>query len=480
MIDVYCLQGKTSPGRGFNFPCLILNTDSWNDYGYVTLFHARWFTAFGKSTALGSTKILQRGTMDTSLRKHFNELSSAYCSLGQNLSYYEEIRALGTGLQQQILRALRDIVASPQIATAFEDEEGFKTSLLRYSEAEQAFRQGGKIVHRSPSATKQIIAFDYSTKHPRANVPHEVSLTFGDNKLLPCRIVAFIGKNATGKTWLLSQLASDISGDKKRRGNFQPHRPSFGRVIAVSYNALDRFRRPPRGEATFSYIYCGIYDRRGMVIPRPKLLARLGKSYVILQEKGIKSLWAKVLTEVFGKAFARSSRISLGSEEFDSSLNRLSSGQMILLAVLTEVLAKIERNSLILYDEPELHLHPNAISALMRGLATILDHFESFAIVATHSPLIIQQIPAAYVRVFTRIENQTFIRELSEESFGENLSVLTESVFQVNATQTTFLAWLKTLPESTSPTRILNSFSKGLSFNAKSQIRTFLAHRREE
>jgi predicted ATP-binding protein involved in virulence len=109
-----------------------------------------------------------------------------------------------------------------------------------------------------------------------------------------------------------------------------------------------------------------------------------------------------------------------------------------------------------------------------------LSTFDSFAIIATHSPLIIQQIPAAYVRVFTRIENQTLIRELTEESFGENLSVLSETVFQVNATESLFRWWLKSLPQNISEARISKAFSKGLSFDAKSVIRTVLASRRRE
>jgi ABC-type lipoprotein export system ATPase subunit len=480
MIEIYRVPRRTSPGRDLKFPCLVLEEDNWNDFGYLTLFHVRWFESSGKSIVLGDTKILQKGEVDTAVPKHFNELATKYCSLGQTIEYYEQIHDLGRVLQDQILKALRDIVAFPQIASAFEREEGFKTSLLRYSEAEQAFREGGKILRDSPLGKKEQISFSYSAKLESASVPHDVDLCFGDDELLPCRIVGFIGKNATGKTWLLSQLASDISGDQTRKGQFHPRRPAFGRVIAISYNALDRFRRPPRGQKTFSYQYCGIYDQQGRVIPRTGLLARISNSYKKLVKKDRKRSWERVLADVFDKHFATTCIECLETDTPGEPLNQLSSGQMILLTVLTELLASIAKNSLILYDEPELHLHPNAISSLIRSLARILSTFDSFAIIATHSPLIIQQIPAAYVRVFTRIENQTLIRELTEESFGENLSVLSETVFQVNATESLFRWWLKSLPQNISEARISKAFSKGLSFDAKSVIRTVLASRRRE
>jgi predicted ATPase len=480
MIDVYRVQRNGSPGRDAAFPCLVLEEDSWNDFGYFTLFHARWCKSFGHSMALGDTKILQKGETQTAIPQHFNALTAEFCSLGQTLSYYEEIHDLGSSLQEQILRALRDIVAHPQIANAFESEKGFQSSLLRTSEAEQAFREGAKILRESPLGRSERIEFSYSVKLKDASSPHQVTLGFGGHDLLPCRIVGFIGKNGTGKTWILSRLAADISGDEEREGRFQPGRPQFGRVIAVSYNALDKFRRPPKSDQRFSYKYCGIYDASGNVVPRSELLNRLALSYRELAEKRREQQWRRFLTNVFGKGFTANCTDALRTNEPVEGLDRLSSGQMIFVTVVTELLAAIDRNSLILYDEPELHLHPNAISSLMRSMANLLEAFDSYAIVATHSPLVIQQIPAAYVRVFTRVANQTFIGELSDESFGESLSVLTEDIFQVNTAETLFRSWLNAVPRRTSEKQILNAFTKGLSFRAKSVIRTVLAANRRK
>jgi AAA domain, putative AbiEii toxin, Type IV TA system len=477
MMNIYYRERRGSIPKDAEFPCLVLGGDSWNDYGYQTLFHALWCWSRTECIELGDTKILQRGNAVTEVKRHFHELSNHYCSLGQSFSYYEQIHELGRKISDPLLLALRDIVAHPHFAQAFQSDKGFQESLLRSSEAEKSFKEAGSILQDSPLTEKGEVKFTYTAKLKAASAPHQVQVRFGGSELLPNRIVAFIGKNATGKTWLLSRLASDISGDKRRIGKFKPDRPSFNRVIAISYSALDRFRRPPKGEKTFSYHYCGIYDNKGKVIPRTALLSRMSLSYDKLVEKERDKFWHELLSDVFDKPFADRCRRSFRSDEPSDDMKLLSSGQMILLLVFTEVLSAIERESLLLYDEPELHLHPNAISGLMQGITRVLNRFSSYAIVATHSPLIIQQIPSDYVRIFTRVNNQTFISILAVESFGENLSALTDEVFQVNASESIFQAWLRSVRGKASEDQILGVFTKPLSFNAKSLIRSFFEAR---
>ena len=84
---------------------------------------------------------------------------------------------------------------------------------------------------------------------------------------------------------------------------------------------------------------------------------------------------------------------------------------------------------MILFDEPETHLHPNAISQLMNTIYELVEEFESYCIVTTHSPLIIRELLSRNVYVFERHENIPSIRKIGIESFGENLSILTDEVF---------------------------------------------------
>ena len=59
---------------------------------------------------------------------------------------------------------------------------------------------------------------------------------------------------------------------------------------------------------------------------------------------------------------------------------------------MTEIIANIRYDSLIIFDEPETHLHPNAISQLINSIHSLADQFKSYCIIAPHSPIIVQGI----------------------------------------------------------------------------------------
>ncbi|WP_164584517.1 AAA family ATPase, partial [Pseudomonas viridiflava] len=75
-------------------------------------------------------------------------------------------------------------------------------------------------------------------------------------------------------------------------------------------------------------------------------------------------------------------------ENNESMYERLSAGQRLALNCVFHILSKIDRRTLILFDEPELHLHPQLLTGLLNTLSEILESQDSFAIIATHSPLV--------------------------------------------------------------------------------------------
>jgi hypothetical protein len=103
---------------------------------------------------------------------------------------------------------------------------------------------------------------------------------------------------------------------------------------------------------------------------------------------------------------------------------------------------------LILYDEPETHLHPNAISNLIATIFGIVNRFESFCIIATHSPIIIQELPSKCIYILDRENEFLKIRRLEKESFGENLTVITEEIFGAIEVPKNYQTILKDLVDS--------------------------------
>jgi ABC-type multidrug transport system ATPase subunit len=116
-------------------------------------------------------------------------------------------------------------------------------------------------------------------------------------------------------------------------------------------------------------------------------------------------------------------------ERFIKILNILSSGQSILLLIITEIIANIRYDSLLIYDEPETHLHPNAISQLINTIYELSRIFQSYCIIATHSPIIVQELLSKNVYVIQREGTHASIKKPSKETFGENLSTIVEEIF---------------------------------------------------
>lgn len=455
------------------FPCVQLTRDSWNDFGYVTLFKMTYHATKKKQVEVGSVKILRRGESSPKPDSPFNDVPEDCCSLGQSLDYYKTLSTIQPDRRTAILRGLRDVVHDPALVPLFESDGGWKTSVLRFSEAELALKDGRAALNAN-EVQEQPILFTFQAVLKGASAPFVTTFRFSDNPTIPSRIMALVGKNGAGKTWFLSRLAAAVSGDDPEDSLFAEQRPPFSRAIAVSYSALDRFRRPGKGrtDRTFSYHYCGIYDETGRIAPRAQMFRKMRTAFEIVEKSGHKDIWSEVLADVLDDgAFTLVSEYLRGGDEPKPKAPALSSGQLVLASTLTGVIAVIEPASLLLYDEPELHLHPNAIAGLMRAIERLLSHFRSYAVIATHSPMILQQVPARYVRVFTRLDRMTTIEPLGIESFGQNLTVLTEQIFKAGDTPSRFRDWSQRIAPAQTLEQIQAGFEYPLSFEAKMFLR---------
>jgi len=463
----YVVRRKGNLPSGAEFPCFRIETDSWNDFSICTLFHLTYYSEQGNSASVGATKIMQVGKDDTVLDKEFESLDDTFCSLGQEVEFYEKIRELFGDNWQEALDPLNDVAANPGLIDRFNGEKVFKVSLLRFSEAAKALRQGHKILEGLDH--KEPFNFTYSCQVGSSAAPHKVQFSFNKESSLPFRIVALVGKNGTGKTQYLAALASDLSGQKKvtqNSGRFSPYRPPFGKVIAIAYSAFDQFTRP-RTTRTFSYHYCGLSDDKGLM-SHTRMADRFLESLKRVKELDRINEWSAFVSTVVDSLQLSPLIEMVLTGRFDRELVRSrSSGETILLYVFTEIIANIRDESLLLFDEPEMHLHPNATASLIRGIDKILRKYDSYAILATHSPIILQEIPSDSVFVFEREGDAPIIRRLDVESFGENLSTLTEHVFETLEVKSNYKEELTRLSNIHSYEDVLGMFDGRLSFNAK-------------
>lgn len=409
---------------------LVLN-NGWNDYGMNTEFNLFYYLDTNDYEYIGEVKIINLDANITEvIDEKFTILNENYCSLGQEFSFYDNLKSkLGKNFES-ILWALKDAAFYPEIQDKFEQEPAFINSLIRYDGPEQLLREAKYKIYDYDLSNLYSFKYTFSPKFSDTSL--DIDFNFNNNGNFPDRIYAIIGKNGTGKTQLMTSLPIDIY--KKADENFTPKTPMFSKVIAVSYSAFDTFEIPKK-TATFNYLYCGLKDENGERMTDRALLLRFHNTWKKIKKQERMSQWVKILSNFLDKEII-DEFIILKKHEFEVSLDgftktrkMLSSGQSILLYIITEIVANIRYDAIILYDEPETHLHPNAITQLMNTIYELVNEFQSYCIIATHSPLIIRELLSKNVFVMERESNYPSLRKIGIETFGENLTVLTEEVF---------------------------------------------------
>lgn len=431
LID-YDVNLKKNPKE---YPFFILfNNSDWNDFDNYSTYRLNYYKSSENDMFLGYLKIIHREAYNTPdvLKDGFTQLSKDYCSLGLEFSYYENMRNIFGKRYKSILWAIKDVALFPDIAEEFENEYYFKKSLIRFDEHEELFREA-KFKLKGFSL-KDLYSFKYTFKPKFAEEAVEIDFKFKSKGPVPDRIFALIGKNGTGKTQLMTSLPQDIANDKK--DVFDPRTPLFGKIIAVSYSAFDRFVVPKK-TSDFNYVYCGLRKADGEIYSERGLKLRFHNSWKKIVYASRFEKWVGLLhffldenlidELIVEKSQMESARVDL--KGFNNVSKKLSSGQSIMLYIMTEIVANIRYGSLIIYDEPETHLHPNAISQLINAIYQLTEEFNSYCILATHSPLIVKELFSKNVYIMEKENSVLSVRRPINETFGENLTLITDDIF---------------------------------------------------
>lgn len=367
----------------------------------------------------------------------FNEC----CSLSSSEKYYDKLAELDIELSISILTSLRDAAFMTDIRERFQSEECFKISLLRESEARRVLDSVGV---KFGGGSELVDSFYASIHLDGAGAPHLFEFNFDPRGGVPRRMHCIVGLNGVGKTQVMARLAMLLSRFSSRavkenrstlqiEGSIDPV-PSIYTVIAVSFSAFDEFERPnlAQGEE-FKYSYCGLQGRGGKLKNKEDLLddifstisGDLPDEKILLLKKSLRELVQVENIDDFVDEPIRNKNL----------YERLSAGQRLALNCVCHIVSKIEPRTLILFDEPELHLHPQLVTQLLSALSEILEAQDSFAIVATHSPLVVQQLPKECVHVIRRDQLIPMVLRPTFQTFGENLSEITRFIFSASESE---------------------------------------------
>ena len=121
----------------------------------------------------------------------------------------------------------------------------------------------------------------------------------------------------------------------------------------------------------------------------------------------------------------------------------LSTGYKFFLHMILHLFALVEENALIMFDEPENHLQAPLLSFMMKEIRKLLARRSSVMLVATHSPVILQEILSSNVRVIRRNGEKIFVKKPRIETFGASFGAISSEVFELNSDKVSYFEVLK-------------------------------------
>lgn len=451
------------------YPVIFYSGNNWDDHNFETVFNLTLFFSPNCKIELGTVKIANNsGELKTTIPDEFTSLKSNYFSLGVAPKYYERLVEVFPDIFSNILNDLNDVAKDKNLQQKYRTSDVFQKAFLRSSESEYIINNFENIIKSKTKEWNERFSFRY--RIGTALEDHVVNFTFDNFINNNYRFYCVVGKNATGKTKYLSQFANKLV-DNSEDGVFDPKRPYFSKVIAASFSFFDKFRSPDKKDTNYEFI--GIKSTKGIVDEKNNS-SKIWQSYKnIAKDKAKADLWYKCIhssleTEYLDFNLKELRNVSQRQNFIDQTENIFSSGQNIIFQFITRFIESIEDNSILIFDEPETHLHPNIAGRLIRTIHIILNTYKSFCILATHSPVIVQEIPSKYIRIFDRQDNVPMIYSPTIECFGENLSEISNTVFKVDEEKELYKTQLDELINQNNSFEEINDlFEHGLSLNAR-------------
>jgi predicted ATPase len=322
----------------------------------------------------------------------------------------------------------------------------------------------------------------------------------------PTNVHVIIGRNGVGKSRLLNHLANirvepspgTSYGTISFGGTDEPAESQFANLVSVAFSAFDDFDPILQPSPSFNHIQYSYIGLKGTSDNNPgetrfpktneDLAREFSSSVTACLEPERFRRWRRGLEELQSDPIFADARVSDLADDRASSIaletnayelfQRLSSGHKIVLLTITRLVETVKERSLILLDEPESHLHPPLLAAFVRALSNLLIDRNGVAIIATHSPVVLQEVPHDCVWKLRRSGLVASADRPDIETFGENVGVLTHEVFGLEVTHSGFYKMLaESVERDDSSGDVLQRFGDKLGGEARALIQVLIAQR---
>lgn len=490
-----------------------LSPGDWDDYSFKTSFSLSFFDQVKGRINLGTLKIGYKGqthgwTKD-GIRDQFTALPDDWFSLGQDVEYYKKLANLPFEFRSALLSALRDVVADEAIFAIAGQEKVFKDSLTRGVSISSIDGQYRRVLNGEAERTDFSFAYKQAGDQRHASIELDFQVEAASQPSTNVHVL--IGRNGVGKTTLLNNMVQALLGVPafgRPGGVFLGKLESnqtlllksnyFSSVISVSFSAFDPFLPPadrPDRTLGIAYFYIGMKNARSEQEPDqrppPKTEADLANDFVTsfrscISQQAKRDRWLKAIRRLESDDnFAEMDLGRLVEMSDDEAISlagalagRMSSGHSIVLLTITKLVDTVEEKSLVLLDEPESHLHPPLLSAFMRALSDLLHSRNGVAIIATHSPVVLQEVPRSCVWKLSRYRAEGRADRPERETFGENVGILTREVFGFEVAKSGFHEMLQnSVDAGKSFDDVMMSYSGQLGTEAQAILLSLIAAR---
>lgn len=471
------------PGQFPSF-VLVFNND-WNDYSYRTWFCLFYFDTDERRHCIGEFKLIKRGVTNTfdALDKLFDgPLSDEFCSLGIESTFYANIYEAfkDKDVIHELLTSLRDCAYNQNIYEEFAEDEGFNTSLLREDSSRQAIKEAAFMLSGKDKTAAYSFNLHFSPDYLEGvYTDWNVKLLYDAPPFM--RMVGLIGDNGVGKTQMMKMLLSKIIANDPQDQSV----PLFRSCLAISSTPFDRYDNIHVARPRIPFQNFTIEQNTNYTENELRDCINVIKTRPLIYTKSMALLYKEALEELLGENVGDFLRYNEETKDFDldndllhQQISILSSGQLHIFYLLTFIHAHIHLTSLLVIDEPEVHMHPQLIVSFMTMLGSILERFRSYAVIATHSPLIIREMVGQNVYLMRTVDGKIpNVSKVVFETFGADASDLYMNIFHFDERMSSLYRYIRRLGRNVPYEKALQTILKyapDLGLNARLSIRDYI------
>ena len=431
---------------------IVLEASYWDDFGYKTIFDITIKNNMSNELhKLGSCKIgyfFQGKDSENSYStiqnpkikgKILEKLDNDFFSMGMDHEYYENVNEIFQNdhvLINHYYHSLNDVANSRTTLHKALEHDVFKNSFLRSTSYENIADQFSAIIERKKINDGMGITLKF---YDREDLDFYISgrTKFKNN------IKVLIGSNGSGKSELLNKVVNDYVNGRAETNEIK-------NIVLVSFSPFDKLegyksylkhKNPLKSVRLISLknereITRGIDLKNEFIESLGNCLFSTAKKELLIKLLDIISSdyilydfkFKQLIIELDIKNV---NQRDLGRTKIVKLFDILSSGHKMVIYTLFKLVDLVDRNTLVLYDEPELYLHPPLLSAYIRAFADLMICTNAMAIITTHSPVVLQEVPKKDIKIIKRINDIQFYENVELNTFGERVDILTNEIFKL-------------------------------------------------